>query len=108
MPLLCGLHCRCHGTCCPPAARALLPACCFVALLLLLLYLAAGVARPCLACLPACLKHCVVTLGLMCREVFAQSRVRVNIRRIRMALMGVRRFHRKFEAIKVGAASGAV
>ncbi|KAI3436798.1 hypothetical protein D9Q98_006208 [Chlorella vulgaris] len=34
------------------------------------------------------------------REVFAQSRVRVNIRRIRMALMGVRRFHRKFEAIK--------
>jgi hypothetical protein len=34
------------------------------------------------------------------REVFAMSRARVNVRRIKMALVGLRRVHRKFDAIK--------
>jgi hypothetical protein len=33
-------------------------------------------------------------------EVFAMSRARVNVRRIKMALVGLRRVHRKFDAIK--------
>ena len=41
-----------------------------------------------------------------CREVFAMSRARVNMRRIQMALVGVRRCKRTFDAIKVGRQGG--
>ena len=37
------------------------------------------------------------------REAFAMSRARLNMRRIQMALVGIRRFKRRFDEIKVGA-----
>lgn len=54
------------------------------------------------ALLPAAIAHTPPPHALCCREVFAMSRARVNMRRIQMALVGVRRAQRKLDAIKVG------
>ena len=41
-----------------------------------------------------------------CREAFVMSRTKVNLRRIQMALVGLRRLKRKFEAIKASSGGG--